>query len=88
MFSSVWDFLKDIAAGIRAVVTLRGKSGDRKPSQPGVSADRGSVAAGGDIKSSPINISARSSSEPTARKGDHKRSKRRGGSKRSKRSNR
>ncbi len=38
MFSSVWDFLKDIAAGIRAVVTFSGKSGDRKPSQPSVSA--------------------------------------------------
>jgi hypothetical protein len=84
MFSSVWDFLKDIAAGIRAVVTLRGKSGDRKPPPPSVSADRGSVAAGGDIKSSPINITTRGSSEPTARKA--KRSKRRRGSKRSKRS--
>jgi hypothetical protein len=85
MFSSVWDFLKDIAAAIRAFVTLRGKSSDRKPPQPGVSADRGSVAAGGDTKSSPININARGSSEPTARKGNHKRSKPRGGSKRSKR---
>jgi hypothetical protein len=85
MFSSVWDFLKDIAAGIRAVVTLRGKSRDRKPSQPSVSAGWGSVAAGGDIKSSPINTNVRGSSEPTARKGNHKRSKRRGGSKRSKR---
>jgi hypothetical protein len=88
MFSNVWDFLKDIAAGIRAVVTLRGKSGDRKPSQPSVSADRGSVVGGRDIKSSPININARGSSEPTDRKGNHKRSKPRGGSKRSKRSKR
>jgi hypothetical protein len=85
MFSNVWGFLKDIAAGIWAVVTLRGKSGDRKPSQPSASADRGSVAAGGEIKSSPININARGSSEPTARKGNPKRSKRRGRSKRSKR---
>jgi hypothetical protein len=76
MFSSVWDFLKDIAAGIRAVF---------KASKPSVSADHGSVAAGGDIKSGPININARSSSEPTAKSSDHKRLKPRGGSKRSKR---
>jgi hypothetical protein len=85
MFSSVWDFLKDIAAAIRAVVTFSGTRGDRKPSQPSVSADRGSVAAGADIKNSPINTNVRGSSEPTARKGNHKRSKRRRGSKRSKR---
>jgi hypothetical protein len=84
MLSTIWDFLKDIAAGIWAVVTFSAKNGDHKLSKPSVSADRGSVAAGGDIKSSPININAHSSSEPTARNGDHKRSKPRGGSKRSK----
>jgi hypothetical protein len=30
--------------------------GDKKPSRPSVSADHGSVAAGGDIKSSPIGL--------------------------------
>jgi hypothetical protein len=83
MFSNVWDFLKDIAAGIWAV--FKAKNGANKPSKPSVSADHGSVAAGGDIKSGPININARSSSEPTAKNSDHKRLKPRGGSKRSKR---
>jgi hypothetical protein len=83
MFSVVWDFLKDIAAGIWAVVRFRAKDGDNKPSKPSVSADRGSVAAGGDIKSSPININARGSSEANTKNSDHKRSKPRSGSKRS-----
>jgi hypothetical protein len=82
MFSSGWNFLKDIVAGIWAVVAFSGKSGDRKSSQPSVSADHGSVVAGRDIKSSPININARGSSKPTTKNGDHKRSKPRGGSKR------
>ena len=81
MFSSVWDFLKDIAAGIWAVVSFKAKDGDHKPSKPSVSADHGSVAAGGDIKSSPININARGGSEAKTKNSDHKRSKTRSGSK-------
>ena len=98
MLSSVWDFVKDpdnrvvlswvgggiaaIAAGIWAVIRFRAKDGDHKPSKPSVSADRGSVAAGGSIESSPININARGSSERTAKNSDHhKPSKPRGSSK-------
>ena len=67
MFSSAWDFLKDIAAGIWAVVSFKAKNGDHKPSNPSVTADRGSVAAGGSIKSSPININARDNPKPRGR---------------------
>jgi hypothetical protein len=79
MLSSVWDFVKDpnnqavlswmgggiaaVAAGIWAVVRFRAKNGDDKSSKPGVSADRGSVAAGGNIVGSPVNIDARDSSK-------------------------
>lgn len=76
MFSRIWDFLKEVVAGIWAVVSFRAKN------KPRVSADHSSVAAGRDIKSSPININARGSSEPTAKNSDHKRLKSRGGSKR------
>jgi hypothetical protein len=95
VLSSIWDFLKDgsnqavlswigggiaaVAAGIWAIVKLMAKKGDQKPLQPSVSADRGSVASGGDIKSSPINIRARGTSERTVKNGDH-RPKPRGGS--------
>jgi hypothetical protein len=74
MLSSIWDFLKDgsnqavlswigggivvIAAGIWAVVKFIAKKADQKPSQPSVSADHGSVAAGRDIS-----INSRSSSK-------------------------
>jgi hypothetical protein len=71
LFSTGWDFLK----GVWAVVSA-------KPSKPSVTANRGSVAVGGDIKSSPININDRDSSEPTAKNSDHKPSKPRSGSKR------
>jgi hypothetical protein len=76
MLSSAWDFVKDpdnravlgwvgggitaIAAGIWTVVRFRAGNND-KPSKPAVSADRGSVAAGGDIVGSPVNIDARDS---------------------------
>jgi hypothetical protein len=74
MLSSIWDFLKDasnqavlswigggivvIAAGIWAVVKFIAKNGDQKPSQPTVSADHGSIAAGRNIS-----INARGSSK-------------------------
>jgi hypothetical protein len=61
MLSSIWDFLKDadnrallgwigggivvVGTGIWAVVKFMAK----KPSKPGVHADRGSMAAGRDI---------------------------------------
>jgi hypothetical protein len=96
MLSSIWDFLKDgsnqavlswigggiaaVAAGIWAIVKLVAKNGEHKPSKPSVTADRGSVASGGDIKSSPININARGSFERAAKNGDHKPSKPRGSS--------
>jgi hypothetical protein len=83
MFSSIWDFLKDIATGIWAVVVrFMPKNGDNKPSKPSVSADRGSVAAAGSIENSPININARVSSERPPKNSDHKPSKPRGRSKR------
>ena len=79
MFSSIWDFLKDgsnqavlswigggiaaVATAIWAVVKLVTKKADPKPSKPSVSADRGSVAAGGDFKNSPVNIDPRGSSK-------------------------
>jgi hypothetical protein len=72
MFSSIWDFVKApdnqaalnwigggvaaVAAAIWAVVKFRADKGDRQPSKPSVSADRGSVAAGGDFSNSPVNI--------------------------------
>jgi hypothetical protein len=93
VLSSIWDFLKDgsnqavltwigggiaaVATGIWAIVKLMAKNGGHKPLQPSVGADRGSVASGGDIKSSPINIGI---SERTAKNGDP--SKPRGSSKR------
>jgi hypothetical protein len=74
MLASIWEFLKDgsnqavlswigggivvIAAGIWAVIKFMAKNGDQKPSKPGVSADRGSMAAGRDIS-----ISGRGSSK-------------------------
>jgi hypothetical protein len=74
MLSSIWDFLKDpnnrtiiswvgggiaaVAAGIWAVIKFMAKKGDQKPSKPSVNADRGSMAAGRDIK-----INARGSSK-------------------------
>jgi hypothetical protein len=79
MLSSAWEFVKDpdnraalssigggitaVAAAIWAVVRFMAKSGNDKPSKPSVSADRGSVAAGGDIVGSPVNIDARDSSK-------------------------
>jgi hypothetical protein len=79
MLSSLWDFVKDpdnravlswtgggiaaIAAGFWAVVKFRAQNGDHKPSKPSVSADRGSVAADGDFKNSPVNIDTRGSSK-------------------------
>jgi hypothetical protein len=75
MLSSTWDFLKDgsnqavlswigggiavVAAGIWAVVKFIAKNGDNKPSQPSVSADHGSMAAGRDIS-----VNGRGSSKP------------------------
>ena len=77
--SSIWEFVKDpdnrvvlswigggiaaLAAGIWAVVKYMTKNGDHKSSKPSVSADRGSVAAGGDIKGSEINIGPRDGSK-------------------------
>jgi hypothetical protein len=54
-----------VAAGIWAVVRFRAKSGHHKPSRPtvSVSADRGSVAAGGDFKNSPVDIDTRGGSK-------------------------
>jgi hypothetical protein len=79
MLSSVWDFVKDsnnqavlswlgggvvaVVGGIWAVVKFRTKSGEEKPSRLSVSADRGSVAAGGNIVGSPVNTDARDSSK-------------------------
>jgi len=101
MLSSIWDFLKDgsnqavltwigggiaaVAAGIWAVVKVMAKNGDNKPSKPSVIADRGGVAAGGDIKGSPININTGGSPERTAKNSDPKPSKPSGSSKRSER---
>jgi hypothetical protein len=75
MLSSVWEFVKApdnqaaltwigggiaaVAAAVWAVVKFRASNGDHKPSKPGVSADHGSVAAGGDFRNSPVNIDTR-----------------------------
>jgi hypothetical protein len=75
MLSSVWEFVKApdnqaalswigggiaaVAAAVWAVVKFRANNGDHKPSKPSVSADRGSVAAGGDFRNSPVNIDTR-----------------------------
>jgi hypothetical protein len=70
MLSSIWEFVKDpenravltwIGGGIAAIAAaawavVKTRSGDQKLSKPSVSADRGSVAAGGDIRNSPVNI--------------------------------
>jgi len=46
-----------ISAGIwAAIVQFRAKATEPKPFKPGVSADRGSVAIGGDANRSPIHI--------------------------------
>jgi hypothetical protein len=74
--SGIWEFVKDpdnravlswtgsgiaaLAVGIWAVVKFLTTKSSHKPPKPSVSADRGSVAAGGDIKSSQINIDSRS----------------------------
>jgi hypothetical protein len=49
-----------VAAGIWAVVKFKAKNGDNnKQSKPGVSADRGSMAAGRDISINPRGPSKR-----------------------------
>jgi len=75
VMSAIWEFVKDpdnravlgwigggagvLVAGIWAVVKFLAKNGDRKVSGPNVSADRGSVAVGGDIKNSRVHGSKR-----------------------------
>jgi hypothetical protein len=79
MLSSVWDFVKDpdnrailswigggiaaLTAGIWAVVRFRANNSDHRPSKSSVSANRSSVAAGGDLKNSSINIETRGRSK-------------------------
>jgi hypothetical protein len=74
--SSIWEFVKDpdnravlswagggivaLAAGVWVIVKFLMRNSNHKPSEPSVIADRGSVAAGGDIKGSNINIGQRS----------------------------
>jgi hypothetical protein len=78
MLSTIWNFLKDgsnqavlswiaggiaaVAAGIWAIIKFMAKNGDQKPSQPSISADHGSMAAGRDIS-----VNARSSSKRSKR---------------------
>jgi hypothetical protein len=84
MLSNMWDFLKDgsnqavlnwiaggiaaVGAGIWAVVKLVARNGDHKPTKPSVSADRGSIAAGGDIKGSWVNINERDTSKRSSKR--------------------
>jgi hypothetical protein len=72
MLSSVWEFVKApdnqaalswigggfaaVVAAIWTVIKFRAGKGDHQPSKPAVSADHGSVAAGGDFRNSPVNI--------------------------------
>jgi hypothetical protein len=75
MFEAVWTFLKDpanqavltwigggivvVAGGLWAVVKFFAKKEDAGDTKPRVKAEGGSVAAGGNIKNSPINIGAK-----------------------------
>ena len=72
MFGSIWAFLNDpgnravlswvgggmvvVVGGIWAVVKFFFKKDDNRGAKPGVSAEGGSVAIGGDNRNSPISI--------------------------------
>jgi hypothetical protein len=59
LFPSRFCGIVAVSTGIWAVVKFKMKKGDTKPSKSGVSADRGSMAAGRDISINPRGPSKR-----------------------------